>query len=104
MHKDQYTEGSKKRLLNNIKKKFDTTTIGSLAIFEDYFGHLWGHGKKDADLTNEERHFRELWSDARSDILDNGNFNLRSAQSEISQYTISWNRYITKFFFKGEDE
>jgi hypothetical protein len=31
MDSEQYKENSKKRLLNNIKKKFDTTIIGSLA-------------------------------------------------------------------------
>ena len=33
-----YEENSKKRLLNNIRKKFDTTIIGSLAAFEEEFG------------------------------------------------------------------
>ena len=35
--------------------------------------------------------------ETRAKILDNGNANLRAAESELSQYTISWNRYITKF-------
>lgn len=101
MNNDQYKENSKKRLLNNIKKKFDTTIIGSLAAFEDIFGYLWGQGKSYSELTEEEQEFRDMWNDARSKILDNGNFNLRSAQSEISQYTLTWNRYFTKFTFKG---
>ena len=51
MRKDkEYEEVSKKRLNNNLKKKFDTTTIGSLSAFEDQFGFLWGHGKKYSDL------------------------------------------------------
>ena len=33
-----YKDNSKRRLLNNIKKKFDTTIIGSLAAFEEKFG------------------------------------------------------------------
>ena len=42
MRKDkQYEEVSKKRLNNNLKKKFDTTTIGSLSAFEDEFGFWW---------------------------------------------------------------
>mgnify|MGYP003658239013 FL=1 len=35
--------------------------------------------------------------EARSKILDNGNANLRAAQNEIAQYTLSWNRYVTQF-------
>ena len=55
---EQYQENSKKRLLNNIKKKFDTTIIGSLAAFEEEFGYLWGHGKHYSELTDSEAEFR----------------------------------------------
>lgn len=104
MRPEEYGESSKKRLLNNIKKKFDTTIIGSLAAFEDEFGYLWGHGKSYSELTEVEQEFRDMWNAARAKVLDNGNFNLRSAQSEISQYTISWNRYVTKFNFRKPGE
>ena len=104
MSNNEYQENSKKRLINNIKKKFDTTIIGSLAAFEAEFGYLWGHGKTYAELTEEEQEFRDMWNDVRSKILDNGNFNLRSAQSEISQYTLSWNRYVTKFNFRNSGD
>ena len=53
MDNEQYKENSKKRLLNNIKKKFDTTIIGSLAAFEEEFGYLWGHGKHYSELTDQ---------------------------------------------------
>ena len=104
MNNDRYQENSKKRLLNNIKKKFDTTIIGSLAAFEEEFGYLWGHGKPLEELTDDELDFRDMWNDVRAKILDNGNFNLRSAQTEISQYTLSWNRYVTKFNFRTPGE
>ena len=54
-----YEENSKKRLLNNIKKKFDTTIIGSLAAFEEEFGYLWGHGKHYSELTLSLIHISE---------------------------------------------
>jgi|TARA_R100000353_G_C6395071_1_gene165935 hypothetical protein len=99
-----YEEVSKKRLNNNLKKKFDTTTIGSLSAFEENFGFLWGHGKKYSELDEEERYWRDIWSKTRTSILDLGNSNLRAAQSEISQYTISWNRYVTNFVIKDNEE
>ena len=34
----RYKDNSKKRLLANLKKKFDTTIIGALAAFEERFG------------------------------------------------------------------
>jgi len=100
---ERYKESSKRRLLNNIKKKFDTTTIGSLAIIEEFFGELWGHGVHYNELTEEEKEWREDWNEARTKILDLGNSNLRASQSEISQYTISWNRYVTNFIVKNKD-
>ena len=102
--KSKFKDSSKKRLLNNIKKKFDTTTIGSLAIIEEFFGELWGHGIDYNELTEEELEWREIWEEARTKILDLGNSNLRASQSEISQYTISWNRYVTNFIVKNEDD
>ena len=92
-----YKDNSKRRLLNNIKKKFDTTIIGSLAAFEEKFGELWGHGLSIEELDEDQLYWREEWADARSRILDNGNANLRAAQNEIAQYTLSWNRYVTQF-------
>lgn len=94
---EQYKDNSKRRLVNIIKKKFNTTIIGSLAAFEEQFGELWGHGLELRDLDNDQRYWRDIWMETRAKILDNGNANLRAAESELSQYTISWNRYITKF-------
>ena len=77
-NEESYKENSKKRLINNIDKKFKTTMIGSLAVFEKYFGALWGHG--DSNITDEQKHFRQLWEEARTDILNNGNTQMRIAQ------------------------
>ena len=93
-----YKDNSKRRLMNIIKKKFDTTIIGSLAAFEEKFGELWGHGLPLEDLDEDQRYWREQWMETRSKVLDNGNSNLRAAQNEISQYTLSWNRYVTNFY------
>tara|TARA_B100000745_G_scaffold174666_1_gene114420 strand:- start:208 stop:582 length:375 start_codon:yes stop_codon:yes gene_type:complete len=94
---EHYKDSSKKRLTNIIKKKFNTTIIGSLAAFEDQFGELWGHGLELRDLDDEQRYWRDIWMETRAKVLDNGNANLRAAESELSQYSISWNRYVTKF-------
>ena len=100
---DSYKDNSKRRLLNNLKKKFDTTIIGSLAAFEDRFGELWGHGLPIGELDEDQLYWREVWADTRSKILDNGNANLRAAQNEIAQYTLSWNRYVTQFHLDRND-
>lgn len=87
-----YKENSKKRLLNNIERKFRTTMIGALDKFEKAFGYLWGHNKN-SRLTEEELDMKEIWEDVRTQILDNGNNNMRAAQQEIAQYTLSFNMY-----------
>ena len=94
---DKYKDSSKRRLTNIIKKKFNTTIIGSLAAFEDQFGDLWGHGLAVGDLDEDQQYWRDIWMETRAKVLDNGNSNLRAAENEISQYTLSWNRYITRF-------
>ena len=100
---ESYKDNSKRRLLNNLKKKFDTTIIGSLAAFEEKFGELWGHGLPTEELDEDQIYWREVWADARSKVLDNGNSNLRAAQNEIAQYTLSWNRYVTQFNLDRND-
>ena len=99
----KYKDNSKRRLSNILKKKFDTTIIGSLAAFEEKFGELWGHGLAMGDLDEDQRYWREVWMETRSKVLDNGNANLRAAQNEISQYTLSWNRYVTNFNADNRD-
>jgi len=91
---DKYKLGSKKRLLTNISKKFQTTMIGSLSAFEKRFRFLW---ERDEQL-------RRLWEEARTEILDLGNKNQRAAEQEISEYSITWNRYQTEFTFNKENK
>ena len=56
-----YKDSSKRRFMNILKKKFDTTIIGSLAAFEERFGELWGHGLPLNDLDEDQRYWRDLW-------------------------------------------
>jgi len=103
LEEHRYQEGSKKRLMNSLERKFKTTMIGSLARFERVFGYLWAHNVKGRALTNEERKAKELWDEVRNDILDNGHAQLRGAQQEITQYDMKFNRYRTEFLTKQEE-
>ena len=100
---NDYNEFSKKRLLNNIEKKFNTTIIGSLSAFEDQLGFLWGHGIPYNQLNSEQKRLRNAWKNVRTRILDLGNSNLRAAQSEIAQYSLHWNRYVMNFKIFNKD-
>ena len=99
-NKEKFQNNSKNRLITNIKKKFNTTMIGALAAFEEEFGEIWGDGLDIEDLSRDQMDERERWEKVRSRVLDNGNDQSRSATEEISNHTISWNRYTTKFIVK----
>ena len=100
-HETIYKENSRKRLLKNLEKKFKTTMIGALARFEENFGELWGHGAE--SLTEEQAAWRKIWEETRTEILNNGNNQLRGAQDEIAHYTMSWDRYHTEFIIRKKD-
>lgn len=80
----------KEQLKVNIKKKIDTTMIFPLSQFEGFFGHLWGHGKLDNELSGEEKVFREKWIQCRRNILDNGNRQKDNCSTEIETYEVSY--------------
>jgi len=100
-HTEKFENSSKKRLINNVEKKFKTTMIGSLDQFEQLFGELWGHDQY-GEQTPEQEIWLEKWQQARSEILNNGNNQLRACQDEIAQYTMKWDRYQTQFTIRKD--
>lgn len=89
---------AKNRLETNVTKKITTTMIGALAAFEDFFGELWGIDLDEKELTKEQLEYREIWEDVRSEILSNGNMQIRAAQNEISEYTAEFRGKQIKWF------
>ena len=85
-------ERSKTRLKKEIKKRIQTTMIGSLSSVEKYFGFLWGENL-DAELTKEQMRMREIFEEMRTEILDKGNSQIRNSDSEIENYDVVWNKY-----------
>jgi len=102
-HQKQYQESSKRRLMTIAEKKLKTTFIGNIDILEKMIGFMWGHGKPLSELTEDEKKWRDLWDEMRTEILNNGNNQLRALLNEISEYTISWNRYNLKTIMRNED-
>ena len=88
----KYEAHSQSNLKKHIQTKFRTTMIGSLSKFEELFGDLWGHGLKEEELSDDQLYWRDKWQLARTEILNNGNNQLRAAQTEIEQYTIRYNK------------
>lgn len=98
----KYQDKSKKRLSNIVSTKIKTSFIGSISSYENNFGFLWGHGKSEDELTETELNMREIWEGVRSEILDNGNAQLRAAVNEINNYSIHWDRYQMNIPIKPE--
>jgi len=89
--RDILNERSKTRLKKEIRKKIQTTMIGSLSSMEKFFGFLWG--EEADDLTKDQIKMRDIFEEMRTDILDKGNMQIRNADSEIDAYDVVWNKY-----------
>jgi len=85
-------ERSKTRLKKEVKKRIQTTMIGSLSSVEKFFGFLWGEGSNQ-EPTKEQIRMRDVFEEMRTEILDKGNTQLRNVDSEIENYEVSWNKY-----------
>lgn len=86
---------SKKNIIYQLSKRFETTIIGSLARVEDTFGYLWGHNS-DKDPTEKQKEFEDLWEFTRTNILNHGNKQMREAIDEIVDYLEEEER-LTKY-------
>jgi hypothetical protein len=89
----RYQDASRERLLRILKTKLKTTFVGDLARVETFLGPLWGHGKDPSLLSPEELYWRERWETLRTEILNNGNHQIRAVESELAQHTVSWDRH-----------
>jgi hypothetical protein len=103
---DQTKEVSKARLYKNSKKKIQTTMIGALASVEKYFGFLWGKDSEEEEMTPEQEQLKMIYEEARSEILDKGNAQIRNLESEFSGYDIIWKKktLVLPFKAKGDEE
>lgn len=75
------------KLIKDIEKKCTTIMIGSLARFEDHFGYLW---EKEGDVESDKYH--EVWQNARANILNFGNHQIRSAIEELYRYFLDYDK------------
>jgi hypothetical protein len=91
---DRYKEVSKDSLFKASKKRVQTTMIGALSTVEEHFGFLWGFELPEDQLTPEQKHVKSIFEDVRAKILDRGNTQIRSLESEFVNYEISKKKYF----------
>ena len=100
---DKQKEEFKKRLKKIIGTKINTTMIYPLSQFELAFGGLWGHGKAEAELTEDEKINRQVWNQVRNSVLNMGNQQKRNAFAEINNHDIVWNRFSIEFIVNKDN-
>jgi hypothetical protein len=61
-------DASHNALMRHAKKKIQTTMIGSLSDVEEFFGFLWGFDIPEKDLTEEQKHMKEIYEEVRAKI------------------------------------
>ena len=94
---------SRDKLFKAAKKKVQTTMIGALSTLESSFGFLWGFDIDEEDKTPEQKRMYEIYEEARSQILDRGNTQIRNLESEFVNYEIVRKKhYITLPVQSGE--
>lgn len=98
---------SRDKLFKTAKKKIQTTMIGALSTLEESFGFLWGFEGGDEDKTPEQKHIHDIYEEARAKILDRGNTQIRSLESEFINYEIVRKKHFISLPVskpKGEDD
>ena len=96
---------SHESLLKQAKKKIQTTMIGSLSTLEASFGFLWGFDIPEEDKTPEQKKIHEIYEEARAQILDRGNTQIRNLEAEFVNYDIVRKKhYISLPVKTGEED
>ena len=84
---------SRDKLFKAAKKKIQTTMIGSLSTLESSFGFLWVFEAEEEDRTPEQKKLFEIYEEARAQILDRGNTQIRNLESEFVNYDITHKKH-----------
>lgn len=95
-------EKSLNRFKNILRKKFLTSFIGSLSIFQDEFKDILKLDVPYDQLSDSDKLIRDKWNMVRTKILDNGNKQHRSVESELSLYDIKFVGYRIRMVVQGD--
>lgn len=85
------SNSAKNELKNKAKTYITTTMIGAIEAVEKGFGFLWAGDSEDAKFM--QKRFVEV----RKSILDKGNKQIKSIDSDINEYEVDTMRFVTNF-------
>ena len=103
-NEERYEAHSREIMKKHITTKFRTTMIGTLDILEQQYGYKWGHGLSEEECTVEQLSERDRWQLIRTEILNNGNNQMRAALAEVEQYTVKYNKKEYKFLITKDSK
>jgi len=102
IREDRSKSKSKHELLESAKQKIKTTMIGALSSLEDSFGFLWSHDcKDDSYRSDDQMRLMQIYKEARAEILDKGNEQIRLLELDFSSYEISRVKHFIKLPVKN---
>lgn len=87
LEKEEKKEEDNATLSENASRCVKTSFIGAIAAFENRFGYLWGHGK--LRITEEQQQLKDEWMQARKEILDKGNDQIKLVRNEVDKYEVT---------------
>ena len=102
IREDRSKSKAKHELLESAKQKIKTTMIGALSSLEDSFGFLWSHDcKDDSYRSDDQMRLMQIYKEARVEILDKGNEQIRLLELDFSSYEISRVKHFIKLPVKN---
>ena len=101
---ERHRDVSRDKLFKTAKKKIQTTMIGALSTLEQSFGFLWGLDSPEEDKTPEQKRIYEIYEEARAQILDRGNTQIRNLDSEFVNYDIVRKKHYITLPVQSGDE
>ena len=91
---ERYKDISRDKLFKASKKKIQTTMIGALSTIEEQFGFLWGFDIPEEERMPEQKKIHEIYEDTRAKILDRGNTQIRTLETEFINYDITRKKHF----------
>lgn len=100
-NKDIENDEFSKNIKVSINKELTTVSIGIIVLIEEFFGHLWGHGKN-TQLTKTEEAWKQEWLILRDDILDHTNLRARKLKKFLENVEIKQRLFTIKMRMKND--
>jgi len=84
----------KQKLRRIVSTSLETVAIGALVAMEEDMGDLWGHGKPEDELTEDEILMYETWKGIRDRILKRLSDSKKAAFLHIDGFNVRSKKFF----------